>query len=265
MNIKIIGCGWLGIQVGEHFSKLGNIVSGSFRSSHQKEVISKTNISGFELNLGLKTQISIDIFENTDIFIISLPPIKKEDPDYYAAVLAIFAQQISETSKIIFTSSIGIYPSREGRFTEDYSFNADEQNGLFKAESELRKILGDRLTILRLGGLIGPKRHPIKSLQGRTIPNDGSTPINLIHSTDICNAIHSIIDQNSFGMTYNLVSPLDVSKKIYYSSMIEKYNLEPIIFGNAKSIHRSIDGGLITKDLDFVYAFDPQNYNDILE
>lgn len=265
MKIKIIGCGWLGIQVGEHLSKLGHNVYGSYRSESLKEIISKTRIDGFELNLILKPQISTYIFDNVDVFIISLPPIKKEDPDYYAAVLATFARQIPVASKVIFTSSTGIYPPKKGRYSEDYSFTVEEQNGLFNAESELRIILGDRLTILRLGGLIGPKRHPIKSLQGRSISNDGSAPINLIHSNDVCRAIKSLIDKMVFGKTYNLVFPMNFSKKRYYSSMIKKYDLEPITFRNEKSIHRSVDGRLIAKELDFIYFHNPKNYNDSLE
>lgn len=265
MNIKIIGCGWLGIQVAEHLLELGNIVYGSYRSSHQKEVISKTRIKGFELNLGVKSQISINILENVDVFIISLSPMRKEDSDYYAAVLSNFAQQTPATSKVIFTSSTGIYPQKEGRFTEEYKFLEKEMNVLFKAESALRKILSDRLTILRLGGLIGPKRHPVKSLQGKSISNDGSAPINLMHSTDVCRAIQQLIEKKIYGGTFNLVFPTDVSKKMYYSSMVKKYNLEQIIFGVDKSINRSVDGRLVSNDLDFTYTLDPQNYNDSWE
>lgn len=264
MNINIIGCGWLGIQLGEHLAKQGNSVSGSYRSTVQKEAIAKTNIKGFELNLDDNSQISINTFENVDVFIISLPPIKKEDPKYYARLLANLVQQFPLSARVIFTSSIGIYPQKEGQFTEDYLFQEEEQNVLFNAEVELQKVLGDRLTILRLGGLIGPNRHPIKSLRGRSISNDGLAPINLIHSEDICRVIDSVLSRNAFGKTYNLVFPLEMNKKNYYSLIAKNYNFEPAQFGVGKSLNRSVYGGLVCADLKFEYLADPQKYSEEL-
>lgn len=265
MNIKIIGCGWLGIQLGIHLSKQGVSVSGSYRSKIQKEVIAKTSIKGFELDIDVNSQISINTFENGDVFIISLPPIRKEEPRYYARLLANLVQQFPISARVIFTSSIGIYPQKEGVFTEDYLFQEEEKSVLFNAEVELKKVLGERLTILRLGGLIGPKRHPIKSLRGRSISNDGLAPVNLIHSVDICRVIDSVLSRNTFGMTYNLVFPIDMHKKSYYSLIAEKYNFEPPQYGIVESLNRSVDGRLVCADLNFDYLVNPQDYSEELD
>jgi len=265
LKITIIGCGWLGLQVGKSLSREGHDVFGSHRSSERKKELEESLIKGFELDLNLKSQISTSIKENTDALVFSLPPVKKEDPDYYASLLVNCAHQFPDTTRVIFTSSIGVYPHKEGRFNEDYIFQESEENSLLNAESELRKLLGNRLTILRLGGLIGPGRHPIKSLQGKSISHDGSTPINLIHSEDICLAINAILAKDSDGKCYNLVFPTEISKKKYYSSMIEKYELKSILFGIDKALNRTIDGSLICNNLDFTYSLDPQNYNSELE
>jgi nucleoside-diphosphate-sugar epimerase len=264
LKITIVGCGWLGIQVGEYLSKQGHSIYGSYRSEEQKEKISKTSINGFNLDLDINSQISTDISDKTDVLILSLPPIKREDPNYYATVLEICAQQFQSTTAIIFTSSIGVYPSIEGVFTEAYSFEDLKKSAVLNAEIELKKQFNSRLTILRLGGLIGPKRHPIKSMQGKSISNDGKATINLIHSEDISSAINSILVKNDFGKCYNLVFPLEISKNIYYPSMVEKYNLNKINFGTEKSVNRRIDGQLIGKNIDFEYAENPINFNEQL-
>lgn len=264
MNSTIIGCGWLGLQVGEHLSNLGNKVFGSYRSSSQKNTIAKTNIEGFELNLDLNSQISTHILENTEILILSLPPINRKEPDYFASVLTHCARQFPSSTKVIFTSTIGIYPQKEERFTEAYIFEENEKNIHYKAESALKELLGNRLTILRLGGLIGPNRHPAKSLQGRSISNDGSAPINLIHSADVCKAISAILKQNAFEKCYNLVFETKISKKNYYSQIIEKFEMEPITFGKDTSLNRSVDGSYICSDLNFNYSSNPQYYSEIL-
>ncbi|MFT6984182.1 MAG: nucleoside-diphosphate-sugar epimerase [Crocinitomicaceae bacterium] len=264
MKITIIGCGWLGIQVGEYLSKQGHSIYGSYRSEAQKEKISKTSINGFNLDLDPNSQISTEITDNTDLLILPLPPIKREDPNYYATVLGNCVLQFPKTTNVIFTSSIGVYPSKEVVFTEAYSFEDDGNSVVRNAEIELQKHLENRLTILRLGGLIGPNRHPIKSMQGKSISNDGKATVNLIHSEDISRAINSILVKNDFGKCYNLVFPLEISKNIYYPSMVEKYNLNKIIFGAEKSVNRRVDGQLICKNGNFNYLKNPINFNEQL-
>ena len=252
MKITIIGCGWLGIQVGEHLSKQGHFIQGSYRSEAQKEKISKTSITGFKFNSDLKSQISTDISDNTNLLILLLPPIKRKEPNHYATVLRNCVQQFPKTTNVIFTSSVGVYPSKEGVFKETYLFEANHHSVTRNAEIELQKQFKNRLTILRLGGLIGPNRHPIKSMQGKLISNDGKATVNLIHSEDVSRAINSISIKNDFGKCYNLVFPLEVGKNIYYPLMVEKYNLNKIYFGAGKSVNRRIDGQLICKDHGFI-------------
>ena len=264
LKITIIGCGWLGIQVGEYLSKQGHSTYGSYRSESQKEKISKTSINGFKLDLNSKSQISTDILDHTDLLILPLPTIKVEDANYYATVLGNCVQQFPITTNVIFTSSIGVYPSKEGVFTEAYSFEDDENSVVRNAELKLQKHLENRLTILRLGGLIGPSRHPIKSMQGKSISNDGKATVNLIHSEDVYHAINSILIKNDFGKCYNLVFPLELNKNIYYPSMVEKYNLLQIIFGTEKSVNRRVDGQLICENGDFNYVKNPINFNEQL-
>ena len=85
-------------------------------------------------------------------------------------------------SKIIFTSSTSVYPQLDIVFDETYDLNQlPGKNSIIEAENVLRAHFSDRLTILRLGGLIGHDRHPIRFLTGRTIAKSGSDKISLIH------------------------------------------------------------------------------------
>jgi hypothetical protein len=101
-------------------------------------------------------------------------------------------------------------------------------------------------------------------MQGKSISNDGKATVNLIHSEDISRAINSILVKNDFGKCYNLVFPLEISKNIYYPSMVEKYNLNKIIFGTEKSVNRTIDGQLICNNGNFNYLKNPINFNEQL-
>jgi nucleoside-diphosphate-sugar epimerase len=260
-NITIIGCGWLGCILGEALCKNGYSVHGSARSSAGLSRIINAGISQFYLDLNVTNKLPRQILEKTDLVVLSLPPQKRDLAAYYGELLSAIVQQFSLKTRVIFTSSIGIYPNRNQFFTESYLFTLDEQNTtLYQAEKQLYALLGERLTVLRLGGLIGPERHPIYSMSGKSISNDGSGPINLVHSTDITEAVLLIIKKNLFGKRYNLVFPSVVSKKLYYNTIAKQKGLDPVLFGKERAIHRKIDGQLISKETDFEYAYTPHEY-----
>ncbi|NRA12394.1 MAG: hypothetical protein HRT57_10615 [Crocinitomicaceae bacterium] len=265
MKITIIGCGWLGTQVGVYLKNIGYSIKGSYRSEAGKERLVKSQIEGFLLDLDDNSQISTKITGEIDVLLISLPPLRKAEPNFYASILEEIVSQFPNSVPVIFTSSIGVYPQKEMRFDESYKFEEEERNSsLFLAEEQLKSILKDRLTILRLGGLIGPQRHPIKSLEGKTISNDGSAVINLVHSVDISRAISMIIERNTYDNCYNLVFPSKISKKIYYTFMLANYGLNAMQFGDETALNRSVDGTLIHNDYGFEYSLDPQNYTDLI-
>ncbi|MBL4862768.1 MAG: hypothetical protein JKY09_07110 [Crocinitomicaceae bacterium] len=264
LHVSIIGCGWLGLQLGKYLKKAGTIVKGSYRSDQGKMRLENNGIDGFLFDTSLKAQISIDMIESTEVLVVSLPPGRGQEMSQYAKDLAHIVQQFTASVKVIFTSSIGVYPKRKGTFDESFDLSHETESALLLAEQKLGEILGEQLTILRLGGLIGPNRHPIKLLQGRTLSDDGSGPINLVHSSDSIAAIQLIIDGSHFGKVYNLVYPNHPSKKNYYAGLLKKYHLAPFQFTDKPSVSRLIDGNKIVEDTGFSYQHDIQLFDDKL-
>lgn len=263
MKVTILGCGWLGCLLGEHLIREGHSVFGSFRSESGKDKIEKSKIVPFHLDLGLNSQISTEIKEGTEVLVIAMPPVRKDDPSFYGAELVKTVLEFSHKISVIFTSSIGVYPKREGEFNESYLFeNSEVESSVIQAEIQLKNALQNRLSILRLGGLIGPYRHPIKTLQGRTISNDGSSPINLIHSSDILKCISLLIEKSTYGKCYNLVFPIKKSKKIYYNLIAERHGLKRVEFGSGKSLNRSVNGSLVCEEMPFEYMNNPLDFSD---
>ena len=262
-NITIIGCGWLGCILGRGLLEKGFNVSGSARSKDGLNRIIEAGISGFLLDLDSDFQLPEHILNTSDLVVLALPPQKRSVVAYYGNLLCGVVQKFPEKTRVILTSSTGIYPKINESFTEYYSFKMSEQNtSLFQAEKKLQQLLRERLTILRLGGLIGPGRHPINSLAGRSIPNDGTGPINLIHSSDVLLAILLIVNEHIFGKCYNLVFPLVTSKNEYYNRIAMRKGLKPVLFGSEKALERKIDGKLITKQTGFEYVQNPNEYDE---
>lgn len=263
MNITIIGCGWLGQIVSDKLIKEGHSVRANYRSEETKDSLKKIGIEPFQFEAATEYQsLHKAITENTDVLILSLPPSGLETVDY-AITLQNIALEFPEFTRVIFTSSTSVYPKKEGSFTESYEFDTTEKlNRIYLAEKGLRSILQDRLTILRLGGLIGPGRHPIHSLSGRQMPTNGSCPINLIDGRDIANFIELLIREDKFGELFNLVYPDSTPKKAYYTLIAKELGLDPPTFNGESEIARKVEGQKVFQQTQFKYQFNLRTKDD---
>jgi nucleoside-diphosphate-sugar epimerase len=258
LNIVIAGCGWLGQQIGAQLLGEGHQVYGTYRSGSTRDRIGSIGID--PVQIGELDQIS----RTTDLLIISIPPGKPEKVEDYAEYLKNIVLQFPENTKVIFTGSTGVYPKKDGVFKEDYVFeNSEKLTPLFLAEKGLRAILLDRLTILRLGGLIGPNRHPVKVLSGREIQTDGNAPVNLIDSRDVVNLISFIIKHHLFGELLNVSFPILMTKNDYYKMIASRLGLEgPRYVGTPESI-RLVDSSKLISNLGFSYQFPITDYDSL--
>lgn len=261
VNITIIGCGWLGQQLAASLIDSGQNVRGNYRTSKTKTDLVDLRIEPFKWEIAESDLVQIDqeITSTTDVLIICLPPSCAED---YPLVLQNLVLQFKDDVLVIFTSSTGIYPKREGVFDETYEFNKQEKDSvLYRAENRLRSLLKNRLTILRLGGLIGPNRHPIKFVSGKTYDDDGSAPINLIDSRDICLLVDFLIENEKFGSLFNVVCPSTLSKRSYYSAIAKELTLESPSYGMISGIQRVVRGDYVENSLGFQYKFDVNKFD----
>ena len=215
-KIAIFGLGWLGNPLALHLKNLGFDVYAASRNKQKVAEITASGITGFEVEYDsnlTKTKIYLNptSINSIDYLIICLPPSKFERYDEFVISIA---QQFSNKTKVIFTSSTGVY--------EDINKEIDEESRkidshpVFEAEKKLRNLLTNRLTVLRLAGLIGGNRHPVKYfIQRNMIPNS-SAPVNLVCLKDVIRAIEWILNKQIFGDDFNIVNPNHPTKKDYY-------------------------------------------------
>ena len=97
--------------------------------------------------------------------------------------------------------------------------------------------------IVRLGGLIGPNRHPIFALAGKENLSNPQSPINYIHQKDAVAILLKIVENWSGNQTYNAVTPFHPPRKEYYEKMAIIKGLSPPIFKK-----KGIKGGIISSD-----------------
>ena len=258
-NLCIIGCGWLGKFAGLELSSSYGKVYGSYRSEETKKELKVVNIDPFQLDL-TTTDLHVpeEILKSCSTVIIAMPPFARQTPETYGNKLAQIARQFSPETRFIFTSSTGVYPGSEGIYKED--FECADTHVICHAENELRKAVQERLVILRLGGLFGAQRHPIKFLSGREMATNGSEPINLIHRNDIVRLIKHVLSENLFPLLLNVSFPLNETKQSYYDHVAEKNSLSLPQWGTAEGAKRVISTEKLMTLEGFDLIFNPLDF-----
>ncbi len=163
-------------------------------------------------------------------------------------------EQLDEDTKVIYCNSTAIYnPGLD--LTED---RANKNSVFYNFEQLLFDVLSDRLTVVRLGGLVGGDRIIVNTIIDKEIQVNAKDPVNFVHLTDVINSIAQIIDQDYWGEVLNVVSPEHPCKKEVYElwSVIKEVPGELLYSDeqNAK-INKTISSAKLIEDLDFEFRF----------
>ncbi|UMY66173.1 MULTISPECIES: SDR family oxidoreductase [unclassified Flavobacterium] len=254
-EISILGCGWLGLPLAKELIKNGRVVKGSTTRESQLPLLKEAGIDAYRLIAGPDAFVNHKRFLQCDILILTLPP-KRGESGYLEKIVSLFSDfKEAGIQHILFTSSISVYGNEKGLVTEDTGVHPDTPSAseIVAVENALRASF-PLTTVLRLGGLTGPDRHPITSLAGRTGIPDGDAPINLVHLDDCIGVSKTVIDQNRWGETFNVVPPYHPSKRAYYTQKAAERNLLPPTFLPGGADGRIVDGSAITQATGYTYS-----------
>lgn len=265
LKITIIGCGWLGLPLGVELEKQGHDVAGSTKTKEKQELLEANGIHSFHYDFEENSKVPLRIAKSTEVLIISVPPIRKKEPDFYGNALKALITQFLNTKHVIFTSSIGIYPQQSSIFFENFEFLEMEKNtSLYKAEETLTSLVKSKLTILRLAGLFGNGRHPVKHLQGK---NDVKNPfglVNLVHHADVIRCILRCLESENANGVFNVVYPEHPWRKEYYTKLYRQHDLKAINFALTPTIERRINTTKVREELDFSFEHSIYDLSDCL-
>ena len=260
MSVTIIGCGWLGFPLGKALVNQGYLVHGSARSKGKIEILRNARINPFLLDLAHSSHIPSTIIDSTEALIICTPPLYKDEPKKYQDILKELLDHFSNETRIIFTSSTGIYPLIAENFTETFEINSKQDSTVLHLAEETIRQSKKSHVIFRLGGLIGPNRHPIRFLQGRKDVKNPDGPINFVHQRDCIRAIIKAVGNSDMKGTFNLVHPDHPKRKDYYTKAAEHYLLRAPTFSDGASKQRVISSEKIINDFSFKFEFPIDNF-----
>jgi len=239
-SILIAGCGWVGMKLGKHLSSKGYKIFGTTRSKSNFQDLSNHNIEPVQLELPADDPSQLKLPE-VDSVVVSISPGRRDDRSDYSTAIRQLAQYWEDgNAQVIMYSSSSVYGNQKGVVTEDAAQpDLKSDNAILAAEGALKSVLPDSV-ILRLSGLYGEDRHPVKYLAGRSDIKDGDGPVNLVHREDVIRATEMMIEQNIRGEIFNVCAPVHPSRREIYTTIAERLEMEKPTF---------LDGGEEAKEV----------------
>ena len=268
-QISILGCGWLGLPLAKALIEKKITVKGSTTSEEKLSVLENAGIQPFLIALDSKSVPNAvpAFFEGSETLIIAIPPkLRGKNKDYSDANTNSFVNKIahllplikqSSVQHILFISSTAVYGEAKTIVDEHTKPIPVTESGkqLFEIEKLLLENTHFKTTILRFGGLIGHDRNPARFLAGKENVENPDAPINLIHQDDCIGIILKIIESNTWGETFNAVTPFHPSREEYYTQKALENNLVPPKFNHEKtSIGKTILSDKLEKTLHYSFA-----------
>ena len=250
-SVLIIGCGWLGKITAHHLLNNSYKVTGTSRSEKGIQSLKKEGISPFKLEI---TPNSSPSLPPADVVLIAISPGRGGDRTEYVDNISVLANSLSSRNvQVIMCSSTSVYNSHTGTVTEnDQEPDENSEHAILAAEGVIRSVIPET-TILRLGGLFGYDRHPVHYLAGKKNIPRGDAPVNLVHADDIASIIQQIIESETFGEIFNVVSPHHPSRSELYVAKAKQLGLAKPEFDSGGKNEKVIDSSKVSRT--FHYSF----------
>lgn len=261
--IAVLGCGWLGLPLAQALVDEGYAVAGSTTTPGRLLKMRDAGITPYLLELG-PTLTATDqdtlhtMLTGARVLILNVPPsaakghyVELLQPVYQAAVDC-------RVRQVLFVSSTGVYADEPRTMTEaDASASPDADSELLRAESLFTAPDAPfAATIVRLAGLIGPRRAPGRFLAGRTDLPKPQAPVNLIHLADCLGILGRIIRQSAWGHTFNASAAHHPTRQDFYTAAAAHLDLAPPTFAEEDTLGKCIDSESLRQKTGYTFQFD---------
>ncbi|WP_414753922.1 SDR family oxidoreductase [Anabaena sp. CCY 9910] len=249
MNIAIIGCGYVGCAIAQHWQQNPHLVITATTTTSERVTALQKVAHKVVVTQGDDLDKLIDILQNQDVVLLS---VGAKGSDLYEAAylntaktLVSALQQNSHVKQLIYTSSYSVYGNKNGEWVDEETPTTPvSRNGEILQETEdillSASSVNLRVCILRLGGIYGAGRELVKifsRVPGTTRPGDGSDATNWIHLDDIVGAIE-FARNNSLQGIYNLVDDAHLPSRELLDTLLSKYNLAQVIWDETLKSNR---------------------------
>lgn len=238
-TLVISGYGWLAGYVGKALTGKVNII-GTTRSQQKRLALKEQGITAIEYALGDDTSALCNHLPNATL-LLNIPPGRRNTDlaSFTDNMLQLVDAAISaNVAHIVFISTTSVYGDATNEVVTEVS-TTQPQTASAKAHVIIEDYLLSKrgqvdISIVRLAGLVGPDRHPARSLSGRQL-DAGNKRINLVHVHDIVPALTTIICDTPLNDTIHLCSLSHPKRGIYYVDAAKAMNIDAPHFSDTEA------------------------------
>lgn len=262
-RICVIGAGYVGMQIAADWRQRGAHVTVTTTTPSRVEELQAVADEVYCLKeSGLRPWC--EKIATCDAVMVTVAP-KITSLEAYRTCYLGLLQQVLECMAhaktpphLFYTSSTSVYGEWHGADVSEtdqpsLSSLSPYARILYQAEELLLHAMKDstqRVTILRLGEILGPHRNPLKRIQeagGRPFPGNGTRFVNVSHVRAIVQAVAFCDATQVFGL-YNLCSVFHPTREIWYQVLAEREGLPPPTWdGHLTTFHQGNKKVLSTK------------------
>jgi len=261
--IAVLGCGWLGLPLAQALVEEGYAVAGSTTTPSRLLKLRDAGITPYLLELA-PTLTATDrdtlhtLLTGVRTLVLNVPPSAAKG--HYVELLqpVCDAATACGVRQVLFVSTTGVYPDEPRTLAETDALAApNAASELLQAEYLFTGSGAPfAATIVRLAGLIGPRRPPGRFLAGRTDLPKPQAPVNLIHLTDCIGVLCRIIRQSVWGHTFNASAAHHPTRQAFYTLAAQQLSLSPPTFAQEPDLGKLIDSTLLRQKTGYAFAFD---------
>ncbi|WP_336326609.1 SDR family oxidoreductase [Halovenus sp. HT40] len=204
MTVLILGCGYVGIELGRRLSEAGERVVGVRRSHSGIEEIEAAGFRGIQADITDPDALSTLPDADTVVYAASsggrgADAAREIYVEGQQAAIAEFADRENPPERYLYTSSTGVYGDHDGDWVDEETPlepTTDKTEVLVEAERVAREATAEHGidgTVARLAGIYGPDRYRLdRYIEGPV--TEGF--LNMIHRDDIAGAIQYLIAED---------------------------------------------------------------------
>ena len=201
MRVAILGCGYVGLELGRQLAAVGDDPVGIRRSEHGLALCEAAGVPGVQADL--TDPASLAAVPDADALVYAASPSRGvEDPRAVRVrgvrgAVSHFADRSDQPTRLVGLSSTGVYGDRDGDRVDEATPidpRTDREQLLADAEEAVHQAGNDAgmtASVVRLGGLYGPGRYRLdRYLDG---PVAAGT-LNLIHREDAAGVVRAVLE-----------------------------------------------------------------------
>ncbi|MBM3879845.1 MAG: SDR family oxidoreductase [Verrucomicrobia bacterium] len=227
MRTLIVGCGYVGLELGSRLAAHGHEVVGVRRSAGAEAVLCAAGVRPVVLDISRAEELgrlpgAFDWVVNCAAAGAGGGGVEAYEQVYLEGTRNLVAAlRLRGVRRYVYTSSTGVYGQTDGSLvTESSETDATSPTGrvLLQTEEVLSRAYADSAfpaTILRVAGIYGPGRgYWLRQfLAGAAVlEGEGQRVLNMIHRDDVAGAIAAALERGEPGEIYNAVDDEPVTQ-----------------------------------------------------